>query len=173
MKSILIKSKQYNLYSVSNFNFLQLRNNLLLELPVAGLENHSQLKSLLLENNQISRLPFEISNLASLTALNLAENPLEYPPPDVVQKGCKAVQEFMRDDYVLSRNSRNEWEANSGTPSSSLNPKPAVAYDDENEIECYDDDVWASDNEDENRPQVRSRSAHQRAGRAEIDYLKK
>ncbi|XP_044880367.1 leucine-rich repeat-containing protein 27 isoform X2 [Mauremys mutica] len=55
-----------------------------------------QLKTLLLERNPIKRLPVELGNLTSLTALNLRHCPLEFPPKDVVQRGLRSILCFLR-----------------------------------------------------------------------------
>ena len=66
------------------------------------MERHDFLRYLLLENNKIKKLPNEIANLRYLTALNLIDNPIEYPPTEIVQKGCKAIQEYLKNDVWAS-----------------------------------------------------------------------
>ncbi|XP_015282370.1 PREDICTED: leucine-rich repeat-containing protein 27, partial [Gekko japonicus] len=75
--------------------WLDLRYNRIKELP-PGIGSHKQLKTLLLERNPIKRLPVEFGNLTSLTALNLRHCPLEFPPPEVVQKGLPIILCFLR-----------------------------------------------------------------------------
>jgi hypothetical protein len=146
-----------------NLKWLDLRNNKLVELPLDGLETHQNLRYLLLENNRIKYLPFEISNLSNLTALNLTDNPLEYPPIDIVRKGCKSVQDFMRDDYLRSKtNSREISTLTSTTSTFTNNNNNNINQRNHAQIENDDDylddefDVWASDNE-ENDTKSKSR----------------
>ncbi len=109
-------------------------------LPTVGLENHEFLRYLLLENNKIKRLPYEIANLRHLTALNLIDNPIEYPPIEVVQKGCKCVQEYLKHEIKKGKNyliscSNDEYE---------------FADENYNNIKLLNDDVWASDDNENN-----------------------
>ncbi|KAH0623638.1 hypothetical protein JD844_006606 [Phrynosoma platyrhinos] len=78
-----------------NLVWLDLRYNRFKELP-SGIGCHKQLKTLLLERNPIKKLPVELGNLASLTALNLRHCPLEFPPPEVIQKGLPIILSFLR-----------------------------------------------------------------------------
>uniref|UniRef100_A0ABM5G1G4 Leucine-rich repeat-containing protein 27 isoform X2 n=1 Tax=Pogona vitticeps TaxID=103695 RepID=A0ABM5G1G4_9SAUR len=78
-----------------NLVWLDLRYNKFKELP-SGIGCHNQLKTLLLERNPIKRLPIELGNLSTLTALNLRHCPLEFPPPEVIQKGLPAILSFLQ-----------------------------------------------------------------------------
>ncbi|XP_030426703.1 leucine-rich repeat-containing protein 27 isoform X1 [Gopherus evgoodei] len=78
-----------------NLVWLDLRYNKIKTLP-PGIGCHKQLKTLLLERNPIKRLPVELGNLTSLTALNLRHCPLEFPPKDVVQRGLQSILCFLR-----------------------------------------------------------------------------
>ncbi|XP_039338943.1 leucine-rich repeat-containing protein 27 [Mauremys reevesii] len=78
-----------------NLVWLDLRYNKIKTLP-SGIGCHKQLKTLLLERNPIKRLPVELGNLTSLTALNLRHCPLEFPPKDVVQRGLRSILCFLR-----------------------------------------------------------------------------
>jgi hypothetical protein len=149
-------------------------------LPALGLESHQQLKSLLLENNKIRRLPPQISNIRTLTSINLADNPIEYPPLDVIRKGCKALQQHMRSDFLEIRDSGLlVAPKNTGgrSATNSETPKPLdsqVLNYDENEVE-RSEDVWDSDYEDaaevRARSNMRAMSALSRT--SDINYLKK
>ncbi|KAF7247217.1 Leucine-rich repeat-containing protein 27 [Varanus komodoensis] len=75
--------------------WLDLRYNEFTELP-PGIGCHKQLKTLLLERNPIKRLPVELGNVISLTALNLRHCPLEFPPPEVIQKGLPVIISFLQ-----------------------------------------------------------------------------
>lgn len=83
-----------------------MRNNQLTHIPSKGLENNVNLRCLLLENNKITRLPYEIANLRYINALNVSDNPIEYPPINVVNKGLKQVQIYMKKEQ-LSKNNIN------------------------------------------------------------------
>jgi hypothetical protein len=161
-------------YNLLIFIVLKLRNNLLTELPAIGLESHQALKSLLLENNKIRRLPPQISNIRTLTSISLTDNPIEYPPLEVVQKGCKALQQHMRSDYAKIRDLQASTEDRSAedTPNKPLDNQ--VLNYDENIAE-RSEDVWDSDYEEmvENRARsnMRARSAFSRT--PDVNYLKK
>jgi len=58
----------------------------------------------LLENNKLECLPDELANLRGLTALNLSENPLVYPPIEVVNKGLKQVMIYMKKEQLKKSN---------------------------------------------------------------------
>lgn len=119
-----------------------MRNNKLVELPTVGLNELEDLRSLLLENNQITKLPEEIANVRTLSALSMSENPLEYPSVEIVNKGFKHVQQFLRSEMLkkqlntVNKNNRN------------LEELIKDAEDEYYEIQSITDDVWASDNED-------------------------
>jgi len=112
------------------------------ELPTHGLSESTNLRSLLLENNQIKTLPEELANVRALSALSISENPLEYPSEDVINKGFKHVQQFLRTEMlkkqlnVVNKNNRN------------LEELIKDAEDEYYEIQSITDDVWASDGED-------------------------
>jgi hypothetical protein len=158
---------------------LKLRNNRITELPVAGLDTHQQLKNLLLENNKIQRLPPQIANIRTLTAINLTDNPIEYPPLNVVRKGCKALQEHMRDDYVKIRDlQQNSMTAAAvGYYEMPLSDE-VLNYEDNRDPAANTDDVWDSDNEaaaqaeSRARSSLRARSAFSRTPE-NINYFKK
>ncbi|XP_033102940.1 leucine-rich repeat-containing protein 27-like isoform X2 [Anneissia japonica] len=74
--------------------WLDLRNNNLKELP-PSVGEHRQLKTLLIEGNQISMLPVELGFIQTLTGLNLRKNPLEFPPQEVIDKGVYEILRFL------------------------------------------------------------------------------
>lgn len=73
-------------------------------MPTLGLSKLSCLKCLLLENNKLTQLPNEIASLRNLNALNLSDNPLEYPPIDIVNKGLRSVQIYMKKQQLKKTN---------------------------------------------------------------------
>ncbi|CAF0934954.1 unnamed protein product [Brachionus calyciflorus] len=143
-----LKNLPENFFEIfSQLKWLDVRNNQLTEIPSKCLENHESLRYLLLENNLIKRLPCEISSLKNLTALNLTNNPIEYPPLDIVQKGCKFIQEFLRKDYFNSCIENDK------------NPNYNIESD-FSEIKSATDDIWASDDEsnDQSKKRIYSKS---------------
>jgi internalin A len=84
---------------LTNLQVLGLSNNLLLNLP-SEMGQLSNLQRLYLYSNQIRHLPPEMGNLTSLTCaeciLDLSNNPLISPPPEVVEQGTAAVLAYLR-----------------------------------------------------------------------------
>lgn len=81
-------------HNLPHLLWLDLRHNQLKRLP-SNIGDHRFLKQLLLEGNKITRLPIELGRVESLTALNLHENPLEFPPQEVVNGGVKAIKTYL------------------------------------------------------------------------------
>ena len=80
-----------------------------------------------------------------MTALNLINNPIEFPPLDVVKNGIKYVQDFLRQN-MNEGDQLNKYKEND-------------KYDDESRIIRDLDDVWASEDENEKISHRRSVSA--------------
>ncbi|MCC5664324.1 leucine-rich repeat domain-containing protein [Nostoc sp. CHAB 5784] len=78
---------------------LDLSFNQLTTLPevIARLQ---QLTSLDLNGNKLTMLPEAITSLQQLTSLNLNYNPIEKPPQEVVEKGIKAIKDYLRQIQV-------------------------------------------------------------------------
>ena len=111
-------------------------------LPTSGLSKHEHLRYILLENNKLRYLPNEIAYLRHLTALSVSANPLIYPPPEIVQKGCKEIQLFLRNEIINQQiKTINENDEN-------LKNLINESEDDYYDIQSIADDIWASDNED-------------------------
>ncbi|XP_038049697.1 leucine-rich repeat-containing protein 27-like isoform X5 [Patiria miniata] len=83
---------------LANMKWLDLRNNQVQELP-ASIGEHRCLKTLLLEGNQLRELPCELGFVKTLCGLNLQKNPLEFPPPKVLERGVKEIQRYLRDAH--------------------------------------------------------------------------
>ena len=47
-------------------------------------------------NNFISYLPTELVNLPKLKSLDVQENPLTSPPPEIVQQGLRSILNYLR-----------------------------------------------------------------------------
>lgn len=67
----------------------------LTELPDT-ISDLASLKELDVSNNQIRVLPDSFFRSEKLEKLNLDQNPLEFPPQEIVNQGAEAVREFMR-----------------------------------------------------------------------------
>ncbi|MDZ7965310.1 MAG: COR domain-containing protein [Nostoc sp. DedSLP03] len=72
---------------------LNLSFNQLMKLPevIARLQ---KLTFLGLSGNQLTTLPEAIARLQKLTFLGLSNNPIEKPPPEIIVKGIKAIQNY-------------------------------------------------------------------------------
>ncbi|KAK8505262.1 hypothetical protein V6N13_045706 [Hibiscus sabdariffa] len=93
---------------LTNLEILNLSSNFtnLTQIPnmIGELKN---LRELDLGDNQINALPKTIGRLDKLTKLNLEHNPLETPPPEIINEGVEAVKNFMRDVLVEEENKRS------------------------------------------------------------------
>jgi hypothetical protein len=117
-------------------------------LPTLGLDKLEKLRYLLLEGNRLTKLPPQIVGLRNLTALNLADNPLEYPPLDVVNLGLAHIRNFMRSDYVKSSLERDD---------ERLEDVVNVVSDGDEEA------IWASDQDEESTSNGRRTKRNQSA----------
>ncbi|XP_073239430.1 leucine-rich repeat-containing protein 27-like isoform X2 [Porites lutea] len=88
-----------------NLRWLDLRNNRIAEIP-SVIGKHRNLRNLLLEGNTIETLPLELGLLKSLSGLNLSNNPLEFPPSHIVEKGTQEILKFLREQYYLQLQER-------------------------------------------------------------------
>eukprot|EP00794_Sanderia_malayensis_P005582 gene5582-6271_t len=81
--------------SLPKLKWLDLRKNKLRSLP-ASIGKLRFLRSLLLEGNNLQKLPLELGLLKSLSGLHVAENPLEFPPPSVIEQGTLEILAYLR-----------------------------------------------------------------------------
>ena len=88
---------------------------------------------------------------------------IEYPPLEVVKKGCKNVQEYLRNQREqtaaaatknINTGATNEKQGKRKNSNVEINTL-GLDYDIQNEI----NDVWASDSEEESKYQVRNGSS--------------
>ncbi|KAK7465170.1 hypothetical protein BaRGS_00037660 [Batillaria attramentaria] len=77
--------------------WLDLRNNHLCRIPSIYLGSHPCLRNLLLQNNLLKSLPLELGLVKTLHGLNITNNPLEFPPQDVISRGTYEIQKFLRE----------------------------------------------------------------------------
>ncbi|KAH3788467.1 hypothetical protein DPMN_166611 [Dreissena polymorpha] len=80
-----------------NLKWLDLRRNYLVRLPSVYTGRHKNLRNLLLEGNNLRTLPLELGLIKSLHGLNINNNPLEFPPPSIIEKGTTEVLKFLRE----------------------------------------------------------------------------
>ncbi|KAF7271140.1 hypothetical protein GWI33_015949 [Rhynchophorus ferrugineus] len=85
-------------HKLPHLMWLDLRNNSLVALP-KSIAHHLHLEHLLLTNNNIKTLPNELGLVPNLKALQVADNPLVYPPKKITQEGTKAIKKFLREQY--------------------------------------------------------------------------
>ncbi|KAL8592142.1 hypothetical protein ACOMHN_033513 [Nucella lapillus] len=83
--------------SFPKLKWLDLRNNRLTRIPSIFLGSHTCLRNLLLQNNSLKSLPLELGLVKTLHGLNITNNPLEFPPQDILQRGTYEIQKFLRD----------------------------------------------------------------------------
>ncbi|CAH8519167.1 unnamed protein product [Schistosoma turkestanicum] len=87
------------LNSLSQLRWLDLRDNSLTDIP-PEIKHLGELQTLLLDNNKIRILPLELGLLKSLSVLHHRNNPIEFPPNEVLSRGTKHVLKFLFDCYA-------------------------------------------------------------------------
>jgi len=87
-----------------SLQWLDLRNNCITKVP-CNVGKHKFLQNLLLECNNVKELPAELGMVKSLSGLSLRGNPLSYPPPNVVNKGVLEIKNFLKTEYLKSKES--------------------------------------------------------------------
>ncbi|XP_052771932.1 leucine-rich repeat-containing protein 27-like isoform X1 [Mya arenaria] len=80
-----------------NLKWLDLRRNFLVRLPSVYTGRHQNLRNLLLEGNNLRTLPLELGLIKSLHGLNINNNPLDFPPPVIIEKGTMDILKFLRE----------------------------------------------------------------------------
>ncbi|XP_004922105.1 uncharacterized protein LOC101741999 isoform X1 [Bombyx mori] len=79
--------------------YLDLRDNILTDLPVT-IQNHQCLTHLLLQNNKLTSLPNELGSVVTLKVLQLAGNPLMYPPREIIMAGTRKIITYLHEKYI-------------------------------------------------------------------------
>jgi internalin A len=90
---------------LQNLAYLDLSGTQLTQVPesITRLQNLAYLD---LSGTQLTQVPESITRLQNLTQLDLESNPIELPPPDVVNKGIEAIRDYFRqlhsegEDYI-------------------------------------------------------------------------
>ncbi|XP_013395035.1 leucine-rich repeat-containing protein 27 isoform X2 [Lingula anatina] len=77
--------------------WLDLRHNYIVNIPSAYIGSHQNLRNLLLEHNELKSLPLELGLVMSLNGLNINNNPLEFPPAEVIEKGTHDILTYLRE----------------------------------------------------------------------------
>lgn len=83
-----------NIMQLHNLHSLSLRGNELIGIP-DEIGNLNQLRSLDLAYNELSRLPKALTNLYALQDFDVSDNPLVFPPVNVVEKSLYAVMLYL------------------------------------------------------------------------------
>lgn len=97
-----------------NLVWLDLRRNSLLRLPSVYTGRHQNLRNLLLEGNSLRSLPLELGLIKSLNGLNISNNPLEFPPGEVIEKGTNEILKFLREMLLAKSQGRLTTSLNGG-----------------------------------------------------------
>ncbi|KAF8568903.1 hypothetical protein P879_08004 [Paragonimus westermani] len=79
--------------------WLDLRSNFLHRIPSA-IKVLKNLQVLLIDDNRIQTLPFELGLLHKLKSLHSRNNPIEFPCKAILEKGAKTVVHFLHDCYI-------------------------------------------------------------------------
>ena len=96
----------------SNLKILNLSNNSLRDLPQQISDLHP-LGMLELADNMISVLPFAMFRMTSLYSLKLTNNPLQSPPPELIDAPFQTLLDYLRqifeakDTSILNLSGRN------------------------------------------------------------------
>ncbi|CAH1784520.1 unnamed protein product [Owenia fusiformis] len=83
--------------ALPKLQWLDLRRNYIIAIPSVFLSRHENLRNILLENNELRTLPLELGLVKNLSGLNINNNPLEFPPPDVLERGTQDLLKYLRD----------------------------------------------------------------------------
>ncbi|XP_078310268.1 uncharacterized protein LOC111134419 isoform X5 [Crassostrea virginica] len=112
--------------------WLDLRRNKLLRLPSVYTGRHNHLRTLLLEGNKLRSLPLELGLIKSLNGLNISNNPIEFPPKDIMEKGTSEILKFLR-EMLQAKSSGQLLNGSPGNGSSSSSDE----WDDGDDLQDY------------------------------------
>jgi len=82
-----------------NLAWLDVRNNKMRSIPEFKLA-HSQLRVLLLQDNELRCLPLSLCLASKLKNIGLTGNPLEDPPEEVRNDGCFAILSYLKSQML-------------------------------------------------------------------------
>ncbi|THD19131.1 hypothetical protein D915_010205 [Fasciola hepatica] len=82
-----------------HLRWLDLRSNLITRLP-ATVKHMRDLRILLLDDNSIRILPFELGLLRKLKGIYVRNNPLEFPKKQVMEKGVHGILKYLFQCYL-------------------------------------------------------------------------
>ncbi|XP_064601528.1 leucine-rich repeat-containing protein 27-like isoform X2 [Liolophura sinensis] len=80
-----------------NLQWLDVRRNKLTSLSNVFSEKIPKLRNLLLEGNNLTTLPPELGLIKSLNGLNISNNPLSFPPVEVIEQGTQHILQYLRE----------------------------------------------------------------------------
>ncbi|XP_048747713.1 leucine-rich repeat-containing protein 27-like isoform X2 [Ostrea edulis] len=112
--------------------WLDLRRNKLLRLPSVYTGRHNHLRTLLLEGNKLRSLPLELGLIKSLNGLNISNNPIEFPPKDIMERGTSEILKFLR-EMLQAKSSGQLLNGSPGNESSSSSDD----WDDGDDLQDY------------------------------------
>ncbi|KAL7674090.1 hypothetical protein ACOME3_000370 [Neoechinorhynchus agilis] len=104
---------------LSNLRVLNLSHNQLTSLP-CEMQNLQNLVTLRCSSNKLVRLPSTLHRMKNLTYLVLDQNPLQFPPLDVVDRGLLHIMKFLVKNTVQREQPLQNWLANNQGTQSSL-----------------------------------------------------
>ncbi|XP_003424202.2 uncharacterized protein LOC100679023 isoform X2 [Nasonia vitripennis] len=81
--------------TLKNLKWLDVRNNHLVIIP-SCVKGHASLETLLLQGNNIEKLPLELGLVPNLKNLQVAHNPLTFPPKEILDLDCSRIINFLR-----------------------------------------------------------------------------
>ncbi|XP_061180067.1 leucine-rich repeat-containing protein 27-like isoform X4 [Saccostrea echinata] len=113
--------------------WLDLRKNKLLRLPSVYTGRHNHLRTLLLEGNKLRSLPLELGLIKSLNGLNISNNPIEFPPKDIMEKGTTEILKFLRE--MLQAKSSGQ--LLNGSPGNASSSSSSDDWDDGDDLQDY------------------------------------
>ncbi|CAH8562845.1 unnamed protein product [Schistosoma intercalatum] len=95
------------LRALSQLRWLDLRDNSLTSIP-PEIKHLEELQTLLLDNNKIKILPLELGLLKKLSVLHHRNNPIEFPPNEVLSRGTKHIVKFLLGCYLSLMNTATD-----------------------------------------------------------------
>ncbi|KAL7291109.1 hypothetical protein TKK_0015238 [Trichogramma kaykai] len=83
---------------LKHLKWLDIRNNQLWNIPTT-IKGHACLETLLIQGNNIERLPCELGLVPNLTNLQTANNPIVFPPKEILDLDCASIVNFLRTEW--------------------------------------------------------------------------